>query len=154
VSALVSPLVPPVVLPPRADRGTRPSRSGRPLPLPTLIGRRTRGTVYGLAGVDDRGRIADRSIIRALRWTGSTRLTMRVDAGLVVVAAMADGQYGLAGRDRVPLPAAVRYAVGIEPGDRVLLAAEPADELLVVHSPACLDAMLSALPGRAGGDAA
>jgi bifunctional DNA-binding transcriptional regulator/antitoxin component of YhaV-PrlF toxin-antitoxin module len=34
---------------------------------------------------------------------------------------------------RVHLPAAARHACRITPGDRVLLAAEPADGVLVVH---------------------
>jgi hypothetical protein len=42
--------------------------------------------------------------------------------------------------------------VSIEPGDRVLLAAEPDEGLVVVHPPAGLDAMLNGLPGPAGGD--
>jgi hypothetical protein len=110
--------------------------------------------VYGLAGVDDRGRVADRTIIRALGWTTDTRLSMRVDDGRVVIAVMADGDHGLVGRDRVALPASMRHGVGIEPGDRVLLAAEPADGLLVVHPPASLDAMINAVPASAGGGVA
>jgi bifunctional DNA-binding transcriptional regulator/antitoxin component of YhaV-PrlF toxin-antitoxin module len=43
----------------------------------------------------------------------------------------------------VNLPAAARHACGIAPGDRVLLAAEPADGILVVHPLAALDAMVS-----------
>ncbi|MCI0688888.1 MAG: hypothetical protein L0Y54_16900, partial [Sporichthyaceae bacterium] len=123
-------------------------------PLPTLVTRRARATVYGLAGVDDRGRVADRTLIRALGWTEHTRLDLRVDTGRVVITAVTDGRHGLAGRDRVPLPARVRRGCGIEPGDRVLLAAEPADGVLTVHPLASLDAMLNTLCGRARGDAA
>jgi hypothetical protein len=61
--------------------------------------------VYGLSRVDDRGRVADRTIIRALGWTADTRVNMRVDADRVVIETTADGEYGLAERDRVPLPA-------------------------------------------------
>jgi hypothetical protein len=155
MSGLVYPLVPPVVLPTRAEGRARTSRStGRPLPLPALVARRTRTTIYGLARVDDRGRVSDRAIIRALGWTGRTQLTIRVEAGRVAVAEVSDGECRLAGRDRVLLPAQLRCTVGIEPGDRVLLAAEPADGLLVVHPPASLDAMLNSEPSPVQGDAA
>jgi hypothetical protein len=80
---------------------------------------------------------------------------MRVVAGIVVIAAMADGERGLCGRDRVSLPAPARHAVGIQCGDLVLLAGEPGDGVLVVYRLASLDAMLNALPDPAGrGDTA
>ena len=87
MNGLVYPVVPAVVLPPPSEGRARTSRpSGRPLPLPTLTARRMRSTVYGVARVDDRGRVADRTIIRALGWTADTRLSMRVDADRVVIA--------------------------------------------------------------------
>jgi hypothetical protein len=152
----VVPLLVPASLPPRTDDRGVPSRAGgRPLPLPSLVARRARTTVYGLAGVDDRGRVADRNLIRALGWTCATRLDMRVAAGRVVITAVPDGARGLAGRDRLPLPAHLRRGCGIEPGDRVLLAAEPAHGVLTIHPTASLDAMLNALPSPAPrGDAA
>jgi hypothetical protein len=102
--------------------------------------------VYGLAVVDGRGRVADQPVIRALGWTRTTRLDLRADAGRILVCAVVDGRYGLAARDRLPLPAHLRRSCGIEPGDPVLLAAEPADGVLAIHPLASLDALLNTTP--------
>ena len=53
------------------------------------------------------------------------------------------GPLAVSRQGRVHLPAAVRHACGIRPGDRLLLAAEPTDGVLVVHPLAALDAMVS-----------
>jgi bifunctional DNA-binding transcriptional regulator/antitoxin component of YhaV-PrlF toxin-antitoxin module len=63
--------------------------------------------------------------------------------GVIIVAALATGEVALSGRGRVHLPAATRHACRISPGDRVLLAAEPADGVLMVHPLPALDAMLA-----------
>src|SRR5262249_54955080 len=41
--------------------------------------------------------------------------------------------FSMTGQGYLRLPAAVRYWCGLVPGDRMLLAVDPADELLVVH---------------------
>jgi bifunctional DNA-binding transcriptional regulator/antitoxin component of YhaV-PrlF toxin-antitoxin module len=41
------------------------------------------------------------------------------------------------------LPVAVRRWCDLAPGDKVLLAAEPDQQLLIVHPPATLDAMIT-----------
>lgn len=66
VTGLVPELVP-VPLPPRTDARGAPLRAGgRPLPLPPQVVHRARTTVSGLASVDHRGRVADRTVIRAV----------------------------------------------------------------------------------------
>jgi bifunctional DNA-binding transcriptional regulator/antitoxin component of YhaV-PrlF toxin-antitoxin module len=66
---------------------------------------------------------------------------------LVRRARLVAGRYRLAvsSQGRVHLPAAARRACRIIPGDRVLLAAEPADGILLVHPLATLDAMVARL---------
>ena len=59
---------------------------------------------------------------------------MRVDAGRVVIAATADGGYGLAGRGRVRLPAPARHAAASSPVTGCCSPPSPTDGLLVVHS--------------------
>jgi bifunctional DNA-binding transcriptional regulator/antitoxin component of YhaV-PrlF toxin-antitoxin module len=108
-----------------------------------LVGARERTTVYGLTAVDGRGRVADRKVTRALGWLPGDPLSIRVTIGLIIVAAAADGPVAVSSQGRVHLPAAARHACRITAGDRVLLAAEPADGLLVVHPLAALDAMLA-----------
>jgi bifunctional DNA-binding transcriptional regulator/antitoxin component of YhaV-PrlF toxin-antitoxin module len=100
---------------------------------------------YGLATVDDRGRVADHAIVHALGWQASTRLHIRVIEGLVLVTASRPGVFTVTKRGHVRLPATVRHWCGVETGDRVLLAAEPTEGVLVVHPPAGLDTMLARL---------
>ncbi len=86
--------VTPVVIPattPAARRRPAGSRQGasaarRPLPLPTVSTPRAGTTVYGLAAVDCRGRVADRAVMHALGWTPGTRLDIRETRGLLVSA--------------------------------------------------------------------
>ncbi|MFJ8207507.1 hypothetical protein [Micromonospora chalcea] len=131
------------------ERGHRRSRGGAarrpPLPLPVLPSPRTGTMVYGLAALDNSGRIADRTIIRALGWGPSSRLHIREGSGVIVVRLDRQGVFTVTGQGHLHLPAAVRHWCGLSAGDRVLLAANPTDGLLVVHPPAALDAMVVAV---------
>jgi hypothetical protein len=98
--------------------------------------------VYGLAAVDARGRVADHIIMRALGWRAGSRLAIRVSNGLILIT-VGEGRLGVTGQGHLRLPSAVRRGCGIEPGDRVLLVAEPSEGVLVVHPPATLDAIVS-----------
>lgn len=115
----------------------------RPLPVSRLAVTRLRSTVYGLAAVDDRGRVADHTVVRALGWGSGIRLEIREIGGLVLVRADRQGVFSMTGQGHLRLPAMVRHWCGLVPGDRVLLAADPDQRLLVVHPPAALDAMVS-----------
>ncbi len=141
--AVISPVVPP---PPAAHRGGRPVRAAAPargpLPLPRLAAVRTSATVYGLAVLDCRGRVADRAVLGALGWRAGTRLEIRTTGGLLVINADPRGRFGVTGAGHLRLPAPVRRWCGLGGGDRVLLAAEPVAARLVVHPPAALDAMI------------
>jgi hypothetical protein len=104
--------------------------------------------VYGLAAVDDRGRVSDYAIVKVLDWRAGTRLNIRVLGGLIVVTAGDAGAWSLTNRGHVRLPATVRRCCGVEPGDRVLLAAEPAEGVLVVYPPLVMDTMLARFHAR------
>jgi AbrB family looped-hinge helix DNA binding protein len=106
---------------------------------------RERSTVYGLTTMDARGRMADRMIMRAVNWQPGDRLSVRLSDGLIIVMIGAGGPVVVSRQGRVHLPAAVRHAFDIKSGDQVLLAAEPADGVLVVHPLAALDAMVGRL---------
>jgi hypothetical protein len=149
MGGLLPVLVPSLAMPPRSvDRSSPGSGSRRPLPVAKLIGMRDRSIVFGLAAVDARGRVADHSVMTALGWRAGDPLDMRVTGGLIVVTASDDGYVGVTGQGDVRLPAAVRYACGIERGDRVLLAAEPTAGILVVHPPTALAAMFGEIRNR------
>ncbi|MEU5845304.1 AbrB/MazE/SpoVT family DNA-binding domain-containing protein [Saccharopolyspora shandongensis] len=99
--------------------------------------------IYGLAAVDDRGRVADQAVLRALGWAPGTRLAIRETRRLLIVQTDPHGVFTITTQGHLRLPAPVRHCSGLLPGDRVLLTAEPARSLLVVHPPAVLDDMIT-----------
>ncbi|MFI7219971.1 AbrB/MazE/SpoVT family DNA-binding domain-containing protein [Micromonospora maritima] len=121
------------------------------MPLPVLPSPRAGTMVYGLAAIDNSGRIADRAVIRALGWGPGARLHIREGAGVIVVRRDRQGVFTVSGQGHLHLPAAVRHWCGLAAGDRVFLAANPADSLLVVHPPSALDAMVVAAHAEALG---
>jgi bifunctional DNA-binding transcriptional regulator/antitoxin component of YhaV-PrlF toxin-antitoxin module len=125
-------------------------QSRRRLPLPRLIVQRSTVYVYGLAALDDRGRLADRTIMRALGWSAGLRLDIRDAVGLLVVHARADGEFRVTGQGHLRLPVLIRRRCGLEPGDRVLLAADPPQRRLVIYPPAVLDEFTAQRHHRVG----
>jgi len=144
-AAVIGPVVPPL-LSVDSDRvagapgGVLVAR--RPLPLPSLIPRRTTALVYGLSALDDRGRVADRVIMQALGWSAGLGLDIGETDGRLVIRPRGDGVFHVTGRGHLRVPAALRHRCGLEPGDRVLLAADPRQRQLVAYPPAALDALI------------
>ncbi|MGC5054838.1 hypothetical protein ACLQ2S_25680 [Micromonospora sp. DT48] len=141
--------VPPVV--PRVIpgyAGTGPGllgRARRPLPLPALSSEftRTADAAYALSAVDKSGRIADRSIVRALGWSPETRLDIREQSGVILACATADGTYRIDDRGYLLLPLTVRRWCRLKAGDRVLLVAQLSAGVLAAHPLAVLDRLLA-----------
>ena len=79
----------------------------------------------------------------ALGWAAGCRLDIRENGGLILVRANWQGVFNITSQGHLRLPATVRHWCALVPGDRVMLAANPADGLLVVHPPAALDAMIT-----------
>ncbi len=105
----------------------------------------TTSMVYRIASLDTQGRIAESSIVTALGWRTGQRLRLEVHSNTTVtVQADTDGVFTLARRAHLPLPAAVRRWCGLNPADRVLLAAAPESGLLLIHTMRALDAMVAA----------
>jgi hypothetical protein len=100
--------------------------------------------------LDRGGRIADRMVIDALAWTLGTKL--RVDAARthLTVRAAIDGALAVKDHRFLWLPAATRHRLGLRPGDRVLLAAQPERQTLIVYPPAALDELLTRAAGPGG----
>lgn len=119
------------------------SLSRKALPLPSLIAQRTTTTVYGLAAIDDRGRIADRVVLRALGWSAGRRLVIDESWGLLVIFPDASAPAQVTGQGHLRVPATLRHRCGLRSGDRVLLAADPEQHRLVVYPSTALDALLS-----------
>jgi AbrB family looped-hinge helix DNA binding protein len=78
--------------------------------------------------------VADRAVIRALGWRGGDRLTLTAEAGVVSARRDPGGMVTVPARAYIAIPAALRRRCGLEPGDRVLLAAVPGDDVLAAYS--------------------
>lgn len=139
----------------RGAAGSASSARRAPLPLARLAPDNGYPSgVYRLAAIDYHGRINDKTVPRALDWPAGTRLAMREEHGWIVVHADPRGVFAVTGQGYLQLPAAVRHWCGLNPGDRVLLAADPAAGRLVVHPPAEVEAMVTAAHAAAwGGEA-
>jgi hypothetical protein len=133
----------------------RPAAPRAVLPLTAVpAARPINAAVYGMAAIDDRGRIADQLVVRALRWDPGTCIGVDVDGGVAMLTARPDGVGRVAHTGRVRLPASVRHQLRLGPGDRVLLVARPAAAQLIAYPPAALDAILaSTWPSSPGGPA-
>jgi hypothetical protein len=144
-AAAVSAIVPPVAVPARSggspEHAASPGR--RPLPMPRLPAVAARPGVYGVATVDQNGRVADTTVIGALRWGPGTRLTICERGGLVLAACDPDGRCAVDGQGHLRLPAPIRHWCGLTAGERLLLAADPERGLLVMHPPAALHVMIT-----------
>ena len=144
-AAIISPVIPPL-LPRDSDRVAGVpgvvSMARRSLPLPSLIMRRTTGIVYGLAAVDDRGRLAARMIMQALGWSAGLGLDISETDGRLVICPREHGAFHVTGQGHLRIPAALRHRCGLIPGDRVLLAADPLRRQLVAYPPGALDALI------------
>ena len=100
--------------------------------------------VYGLARVDRSGRVADRTVTGALGWRGGDRLTLTAEAGVVTARRDPAGMAAMTAKPYIVIPAALRRRCGLEPGDRVLLAAVPADDTLTAYPLAVVDQAIRA----------
>lgn len=154
---VITAVVPPLL--PRSGRGAADDSAGlplirRPLPLPSLISRRTSGLVYGLAALDDRGRVADRVVSRALGWPAGLCLAIQETGGVLTVRPDPHGDHHVTGQGHLRLPAALRHRCALVAGDRVLLAAEPDRSHLTIYPPTALDYALARCADPTGGESA
>ena len=130
----LAPVIPSSAVP--AARQRARSAAGRPLPLarPAPVPSLPEDVVYGIGRIDASGRIADRAVTSALGWHGGDRLTLTAEAGVVTARRDPGGMVTMPDRAYIAIPAALRRRCGLEPGDRVLLAAVPADDTLTAYS--------------------
>jgi hypothetical protein len=164
---LVVAVVRSVPLPPLVPRLTLPDRQGqrretgrgpllrRPLPLPKVPELPRRDVVFGLSAMDQGGRIVDKPVIASLGWKAGLEVGFDVREGLIVVTPGAGVRMRALGeRCQVNVPARVRQACRIEGRQRVLLAALPREQLLLVHPVALLGHLTAPLHAAVlGGDA-
>ena len=105
---------------------------------------RVSSAYYAVSTIDDRSRLADRSPLRILHWAPGLPITLLVLPGAIVVAAQPGGRETVTGHGHLRLPAGLRHALKLKPGDTLLVAAHPDRGLLVAYTMSTLDAMVAA----------
>lgn len=158
----ITPLLVPGTVRPTRHRPPPPRRALPLAALPAL--RPSDAAAYGMAAMDDRGRLSDRSVLDALGWVPGTAVGVDVEDGVggaaalpatIPVALVVTGGSGrITPAGHLRLPAIVRHRLGLRAGDRVLLTAHPALARLVCYPPAALDALLTGVGTGAHGDSA
>lgn len=119
-----------------------PTRS--PLPVPPMPTRPVAGMVYAVAVMDCHGRLADRTIPRALGWNPGFGIALRAIAASILVEPDPHGTARISADGHVRLPVGLRRRYQLTAGDRILLAADPPGRRLLLHPAAALDALLTA----------
>lgn len=92
--------------------------------------------------IDDRGRLADRSPIRAVGWPPGQPITISVVQHTVVVISQSNGVESLTRQGHLRLPAHVRHICRLTSGDRLLVAAAPGTGVLVAYTMPLLESIL------------
>lgn len=105
-----------------------------PMPAPSLY--------CALTPIDDRGRLADRSPIRAIGWPPEQPITISVVQETVVVSSQSNGAESITRQGHLRLPAHVRHLCRLTSGDRLLIAAAPGPGILVGYTIPSLESIL------------
>lgn len=97
---------------------------------------------YALTPIDSRGRLADRSAIRAVGWPPGQPVTISVIREIIVVMSRPDGGESITRQGHLRLPARIRHTCRLVSGARLLIAAAPAKNFIVAYTMPSLEAIL------------
>ncbi len=99
-----------------------------------------------MSAVGSGGRVVDKQVFAALRWSSATRLSVRYTespAGLLLFSSP-DGDVALTAEGYFRIPYRLRRRAQLSIGNRVLLIGHRVSERLLVHTPGQLDSLLAA----------
>ncbi|PKW17620.1 hypothetical protein A8926_5606 [Saccharopolyspora spinosa] len=114
------------------------------MPVPELApSREAVARSCAVATVDARGRVSDRSAVRALQWAAGLRLEIRAVSGSILVRPSQDGLFTLTRQGYVRLPAAARHWCTLQAREKVLLIAEPHDNTLLIHTMSTVETLVT-----------
>jgi hypothetical protein len=105
-----------------------------PMPGPSLS--------CALTPIDDRGRLANRSPIRAVGWPPGQSITISIVRQAVVVISQSNGTESITRQGHLRLPARVRHICRLTSGDRLFIAAAPARGVLIGYTMPLLESIL------------
>lgn len=148
------PLLPRLTMQDREGGHRKPGRrsgSRPPLSLPLLPEPSGRDVTFGMGRLDAGGRITDRTTLAKLQWTTGDRIQFSIRDALIIATLDPAGQRDLGPHGLLRLPVAIRRACRLQPGDRILLAALPTHQRLIIHPPATLATLTAAVHHSAAG---
>lgn len=133
---IILPLVPPslggeVARRPAVERA-RPA-SSPPLAAVPEMPAVLSDVVYGMGRLDEAGRVFDHAVVACLGWRPGDRLTIAGTPAVVLARREPDGLIVLPARPCLVIPARLRHRSGLRTGDRVVLAAYPQLDRLVIY---------------------
>ena len=150
------PLLPQLSLEDREGGSRKPRRGSRirpPMPLPQLPEPVDSDVIFGMVRLDPGGRVMSRRLLTSLEWERGDRVSFAIREGLIVISRDPDGIRPVCEPSFLRLPKHVRLACRMQAGDRILLAALPGKQRLIVHPPSTLTAMTAAIyESVAGGE--
>jgi hypothetical protein len=120
-----------------------------PQPLPPLPTTRPPAIepdnlVLGMARLDRTGRVHDHTVLTALDWHTGQRIDITTVHDTILVHATPTGLHTIGARGEVTLPAAARALCDIPANSRVVPAAVPSENVLLVHPPETVASLLCA----------
>jgi len=144
-SSPLPPLLPQLTLEDR-EGGRRPApgtrlRKSAPLALPVLPEPVDRDVVFAMTRLTAGGRLVSKEMLTSLGWPVGERVGFTIRDQLIVINRDPAGSRAVREPSFVLLPMQVRRACRMQVGDRVLLAALPRRQRLIVHPPSTLAAM-------------
>jgi hypothetical protein len=126
-----------------SERPQRPAPLALPLPaLPRPT--RTATAYYVISTTDRRGRLADQSPLRALRWSAGRKVRIAAAGDAIVVTADPDGGEFITGQGFLRLPTALRHRYRIRNRDRLLMCTFVDRACLAVYTMAVMDEVFAA----------
>jgi bifunctional DNA-binding transcriptional regulator/antitoxin component of YhaV-PrlF toxin-antitoxin module len=97
-----------------------------------------------MARLDWSGRVHQRALLQTLGWTARDTLDIIVVDTAILITPSPTGLHTLGPNTELTIPAAARHLSGIADGSRVLLAASPTQQILILHPVGTITALLRA----------
>lgn len=101
-----------------------------------------------MARLDWSGRLHQRALLQTLGWAAGDTLNLAVIDTAILISPSPTGLHTLGPNTELTIPATARRLSGIPEGARVLLAASPNQQLLVLHPESTITALLCAHHAR------
>lgn len=107
---------------------------------------------YAIGRIDESGKVPAAHVLDVLDWHAGDRVAVAVQHGVAVVRRDVNGPVAVSKRRALVIPSAVRRACGILAPDTLLLAAAVEYDVVFVHPPSIMDAMMALYHRSVGRD--